>query len=186
MDDNAEIPMLKDEELRKMLKNISRKSLKMRWASSRKNLVKNLKEIPLVRILYRFIFFLTEEDETVEYANARNQEIYPKFAEERTELQMYVQHDVAVYKPIKGVGKRQRKGTQVRTFSRPITLLDAASQYLYALLGGERLVSATEMMRFNSLSLVSLYLVALAMREMIDAARPGSVERAGDEGIVVQ
>ena len=131
MDDNAEIPMLKDEELRKMLKNISKKSLKMRWVSSRKNVVKHLKEIPLA---------ITEEDETAEYANASNKEIYRKFAEERTELQMYVQHDVAVYKPIKGVGKRRRKGTKVRSFSPPITLLDAASKYLYALVGGERSV----------------------------------------------
>lgn len=171
VDGDDEVPPMKDKDIEKVLKTLTKKSLQMIWAASRSNSIKDLKTIPST---------IVNEDGTVADANARNQEIFRVFAEERRELQIDIRHDVAVYRKLKGQGKRQRKGTSVRTLTRSITLLDAAAQYMYALCGGERVNAATEVMRFNSSSLVAMYLLALSIRDMLEVARPGCVMKAPD------
>lgn len=171
VDCDGEVPSMKDKDMESILKTLSKKSLQMIWASSRSNAIEDLTTIPRS---------IVAEDDDVGSANASNQEIFRAFAEERCELQIHVSHDVAVHKSGRGAGKRQRKGTSVRTLTRSPTLLDAAIQYMYALSGGERVAAATDMMRFNSSSLVSIYLLVLDIRDMLEAARPGCVTKAHD------
>lgn len=171
-EEDAEIPTIKDKAFENVLRSISSKSVKACWGAGRQHNVKDLFDIPSA---------VTAADVSEESANATNQEIYRKFATERTELQINIRHDVAVFVPVKGCGRRQKKGTEVRTISRTITLLDAASQYMSVLAGGERALSATDMMKFNKSSLIGIYLLALGIRDMIEGARPGAIGKSDDE-----
>lgn len=140
-----------------VIKSITKENLRMRWVSDRKDVIRNLKDIPLS-------YNLSDTKE----ANAKNREIYLSFVAKRKELQMEVEHRVAVHRHSKGKGTRQRKGRDIRIFSRTITLMDAASQYLYGLHGGDRTGNATEFMSHNRRSPVAIYLLAVCFRDMIE------------------
>ena len=138
---------------------ISKKSLRIEWVTECSLTNVQSKSIPMSKI--------TGDDEECDKANHR---IFTAIAKREENLQVNVEHDVLVHKSTASKGIRQRKGEVVKTFTRRISLMDGAAQFLIGLTGGCRTMSSHELMKFNRKSLEAIIYLASAFRDIMEHA----------------
>ncbi len=99
---------------------------------------------------------------------SENEKLFEKVAKRETQLQLNVEHHVLVHKNGTGRAVRQRKGEDLRLFTRKISLLDAAAHFLNGITGGDRLTPSSFSLSYSKKSLKAIVILAAALRDLIE------------------
>lgn len=97
----------------------------------------------------------------------KNKEAYSKFVEEREEMQLMVTHDVLVRLKGKCGDVRNHIGVDARQWVRVVSLIDVAAHFFRSCCGFGRGGSFTDVLMYNSRSIIALYNTAWVFRLML-------------------
>ncbi len=142
-------------------------SLRLKWKDSRLQDPLSFKSIPITQ--------------TSAAAAKENYEKYEKFVQERTDVQLCVEHDVAVGSSKGGERIRKRKGKERKTWKRVLTLMDAAATLLQSFSGHEKYLNVNEMLQESEYSISAVYLIALSLRQFIEKQNTVVVELSDND-----
>lgn len=108
-------------------------------------------------------------------ASEKNEDMYKSFVEEREEMQILVRHDVLVRLKGKEDDVRNHIGVDAREWTRVISLIDVAANFLRSACSFGRSGRCDDILTFSSKSIVALYNIAWVFRDMIASRKDPEV-----------
>ena len=136
---------------------LSKKSLRIEWVTDSSSNSGQPKSIPLAKIYG-----------DVEQCDDDNHALFMAIAKREEDLQLNVEHDVLIHKSAASKKIRQRKGQALKTFTRRLSLMDSAAQFMIGFTGGDRTMSSHEVMKYTKKSLQAIVFLASAFRDIME------------------